>query len=246
MNKHFTILAAAFAASSMSASSAVLVAGWEDFSGSTGFLPTQTSLGITASIAGTTVAATDWDQWNSANGSGLRQGASVDGTFGSFTGATANTDSEATGDNLALSRSDGELTITLTNNSGTDQDMDGFHFDGVRKNNNGATTWALSFGGAISGAAITGQSLDTVSSMPAASAAQRDKSIDLSTALSDSVWEAGQDITFTLTFTGSTNEGTSNGNELLLDNIGVSVVPEPSSLLLGLLGTGFFFLRRRR
>lgn len=243
--KKTTILASAFALNSMSASAAVLVAGWEDFSGSSNFTPTQTALGTTANIVATATAGS-WDQWNNANGSGLRQGASTDGTFGAFVGATANTDSEATGDNLALGNSDGVLVLTLTNNSGSDQLMDGFHFDAVTKNANGADTWALAFGGAISGTTVT-QTISGAANMSGASAAARDRSIDLTT-LTDSVWEAGQDITFTWTFEGTTNSGGSNGNELLLDNIGVSVIsiPEPSSALLLSLGALGLLGRRRR
>lgn len=249
MKKTTSILASALTLSSMSASAAILVAGWEDFSGSTNFTPTQTDLSTTANIVGTTTIS-NWDQWNNANGSGLGQGASTDGTFGSFANATAGTNNTAAGngsDNLALSRADGVLTITLTNLSGLDQIMDGFHFDAVTKNANGADTWALAFGGAISGTSITAQTVGGAANMSGASAAIRDNTTDLTT-LTDSVWEAGQDITFTLTFTGSTNEGTSNGNELLVDNIGVSVasIPEPSSaLLLGLGGLALFGRRRR-
>jgi hypothetical protein len=248
MKKTTLLLASALALSSMSASAAVLVAGWETFSGSTGFAPTQTGLGTTADIVATATTGS-WDQWNNANGSGLGQGASTDGTFGAFVGATANTNNAAAGngvDNLALGNSDGVLVLTLTNNSGSDQLMDGFHFDAVTKNANGADTWALAFGGAISGTTVT-QTISGAANMSGASAAARDRSIDLTT-LTDSVWEAGQDITFTWTFTGTTNSGGSNGNELLLDNIGVSVIsiPEPSSaLLLGLGALGLFGRRRR-
>lgn len=224
-------------------SAAVLVAGWDAFSGSTDFAPTQTSLGTTANIVATATVG-NWDQWNNANGSGLRQGASVDGTFGGFVGATASIVSEASGSNLALSRSDGILSITLTNNSGSDQIMDGFHFDGIRKNNNGAEFWTLGFSGAISGTTTTAEALNTHANMPDAPASSRDNFVDLST-LADPVWENGQDITLSWTFTGSSNEGTSNGNELLLDNISVTVVPEPSSLLLGLGGFALVFRRRR-
>jgi hypothetical protein len=246
MKKPLSILTLAIAASSMSASGAVLVAGWETFSGSTNFAPTQTSLGTTANIVATATVG-NWDQWNNNNSVPFGQGASTDGTFGAFVGATANTDNVGAGngvDNLALSQSDGVLTITLTNNSGSDQLMDGFHFDAVTKNANGADTWALAFGGAINGTAITNQTVSGAANMSGASAAARDRSIDLTT-LTDSVWEAGQDITFTWTFTGSSNAGTSNGNELLVDNIGVSVVPEPSALALGLLSAGLFLRRRR-
>ncbi|MFK7789158.1 MAG: PEP-CTERM sorting domain-containing protein, partial [Phycisphaeraceae bacterium] len=87
--------------------------------------------------------------------------------------------------------------------------------------------------------------LDT-NGLAGVSAADRDKKIDLS-GLSDNVWEAGSTAVFTLTVSGgadSTNLTTNGGHETLIDNIGITIVPEPTSLAL--LGLGSLLIARRR
>jgi len=247
MNKHLTILGVAFATSSLSASAAItLVAGWDTFTAEPERnSPPTTTTDTTATMSGTG----NWGDWNNN-----ALGASGDGTYGSLSNAIA---SAATGvgtgssqdTNLSLGRNDkpGSLTFTLTNTSGLNRTMDAFYFDGVARNSQSADNWVLTFGGAISGTAATGELAQFA--MMAASPAQRDWEVDLST-LSDNVWEAGTDAIFTLSVSGgaaSANTGTNGGHETLIDNIGITadVIPEPSmSALLGLGGLGMILRRR--
>jgi hypothetical protein len=121
--------------------------------------------------------------------------------------------------------------------------MDGFYFDAVGRLTQSAKTWILTYSGAISGTAAGGTL--TEASMMSASAAQRNWGVDL-TGLADNVWEAGSNAIFTLTFSGgATSTGTGGGQETLVDNIGITVVPEPSAAFLGSLGM-LGLLRRRR
>jgi hypothetical protein len=245
--KHLSkIVVASLPLSSLPAWSAVsLVAGWDDnFSGTTGWTPNHLAPQTTATIdASTNVGNKNWSQWNFND-----QGASNDGTFGELGIEIANAVTTFTdnNENLSLNRSDGQLVFTLTNNSPVDRTVHGFHFDSVRRFSDSASAWTLAFGGAISGNSANGN-LAQVGSMSGATAAQRNHSVDL-TLLSDNVWEAGTNAVFTLSFTGSANSTlTGGGQELLVDNIGVTaeLIPEPSSLALVAL-SGLALLTRRR
>jgi hypothetical protein len=224
-----------------------LIVGWEDFTGSTGFVPTQNDGGLTAVSVVTTTEHNNWGQWFNAGG----QHASQDGTFGdlSTSVASANT-SVASGAGLTLNRSNGTIQFTLTNNSGVDRNLEGFYMDNVSKFGGSAKTWQFTVSGAISGAATNGSAIQVNSGLPGATPAQRDKFIDL-TLLSDNVWEAGQDAVLTLAFSGATNSGSGGGQELLLDNIAITAsapvaIPEPSGLaMLGLAGMAMFVRRRK-
>jgi hypothetical protein len=235
------------AAIPMTADAEVLVAGWDSFtaepqesSSAATTLDTDTAATMSAGTGG------NWSDWNN-NGFG----ASDDGTFGSLSNtiaaATTNTGagtSSGNNANLSLNRSQkpGSLVFNLVNNSGADRDLEAFYFDGARRNSQSAPNWELSFSGAISGTAANG----TLASgnMSALSAAQRDQKIDL-TGLADSVWEAGSTATFTLAFSGgSTSTGSGGGQETIIDNIGITIVPEPTSLAL--LGLGSLLIARRR
>lgn len=122
--------------------------------------------------------------------------------------------------------------------------MDGFFFDSISRFSDSARAWTLDFGGALAGATI-GANLAHPGSMSGATSAQRDLGVDL-TGLSDMVWEAGSDAIITLGFTGASNSGSGGGQELVVDNIGITVVPEPSSTLLaGLAGLGLLVTHRR-
>ena len=226
----------------------VLVAGWDAFDVVAN--PTATHLASdTAATLTSTATGGGWDDWSNTGG----DGSSVDGTFGSLSptvaaASTVGTSGANQGRNLSLNRSrkPGTLTITLTNTSGLDRTMDGFYFDSVGRFADSAKEWALTFGGAISGTAASGTLAQT--NLDTASAAQRDKFVDLSS-LSDNVWEAGQDAIFTLTFgPGPATSLTGGGAETVVDNIGITanVVPEPSSFSLVGLGVLGLLLRRRK
>ncbi len=238
MKKTLILIGGVAVVGSMSASAAVtLVAGWETFGGSNNWSTTQLAGETTAKVSATT-EHNDWSNWNNNS-----YGASTDGTFGSLStsiaGAAVNTS------NLSLNQSNGTLTFTLTNDSGTDRTLEGFHFDAVHRFSS-ASAWAITYGGAISGTGTGGAISDVYGGMPAATPAVRDKAVDLS-GLTDNVWEAGSDAIFTLAFTGAPNSGSGGGVEMVVDNIGITatIIPEPSTFALLGLGGLALLLRRR-
>ncbi|QTN32200.1 PEP-CTERM sorting domain-containing protein [Akkermansiaceae bacterium] len=245
MKKSLNIILCASVLSSLPASAVVLAAGWDTFGSGASTGPSITNLSTTATLSSTST----WGQWN--GGGTNSSGASTDGTFGSLssTVASASTfgagEGSNSGSNLSLNRSNkpGSLIFSLTNNSGSDQSLEGFYFDAVGRFAQSAKDWSLTFSGAISGTAASGTL--TESDMMAATAAQRNWFVDLS-GLTDSTWESGGTAIFTLAFSGgATSTGTGGGQETLVDNIGITVVPEPSAALLGALGV-LCLLRRRR
>lgn len=231
----------------MSADAVVLVAGWDTFTAE----PQESSSAPTALAADTsaTMSAGTGGNWSDWNNNGF--GASDDGTFGSLSNAiaaaTTNTGagtSSGNNANLSLNRSQkpGSLVFNVTNDSGADRVFEGFYFDGARRNTQSASDWELTFSGAISGSAANG--VLASGDMAALSDAQRNWGIDLS-GLTDNVWEAGSTATFTLAFSGGADStGSGGGQETLIDNIGITIVPEPSSLAL--LGLGGLLIARRR
>lgn len=246
MNRIIPILTGALVASPITSSATVLIAGWDTFGGSSNWTASQ----LVATAAATAVSSTEhnnWGDWNNSN-----QGASGDGTFGNLsptvaTASTAFTGGSGSGQNLSLNRSNGTIVFTLTNNSGSDGTIEGFYFDSIWRTGPAANTWELTVGGAISGTTGGSAPVNQASNMNSATSAQRDKAVDL-TGLTDNVWEAGSDAIFTLSFTGAGNSGSGGGNELVVDNIGITgtIVPEPSAAVLFGLGGLAFVLRRRK
>jgi len=251
MNLHKTqtlLAAAALSTTALLAAPAdaeLIVAGWDTFTAEpeSDSPPTHFDADTTATMAAG--AGGGWNDWN--NGV---QGASDDGTFGNLSTSVASATtfvgtSSNQNTNLSLNRSQkpGSLVFTLVNNSGSDRNFEAFYFDGGYRFTQSARNWELSFGDAIAGSSASG-SLAQVSALKAASAADRDWKIDL-TGLSDNVWEAGSTATFTLNFTGGGSPtGTGGGHETLIDNIAITIVPEPGSLAL--LGLGGLLIARRR
>ena len=224
MNKHLKILGVAFATNFLSASAEiVLVAGWDTFTAEPerNSPPTFTAADTIATMSGTG----SWNDWNNKT-----FGASGDGTYGNLSTSIASAAEDVgTGSNqntnLSLGRNNkpGSLTFTLTNTSETDRTMDAFYFDGVARFAQSADDWELTFGGAISGEAVTGELAQEA--MMEATPAERDWKVDLS-GLSDNVWEAGSDAILTLSVSGgrdSANTGTNGGHETLFDNIGITI-----------------------
>ena len=249
MKTTLTIISSSLALSAMSASAAVLTAGWDFFDSSTNPTATQVATDTTADLT-SSASSGNWGRWNGTASEDA--GASTDGTFGSLSTSVASASmangGNNSGSNLSLGRNNkpGSLVITLTNDSGADRQFDAFYFDSVGRFAQSAKDWDLTFSGAISGTAASGTL--TQAQMMSASAAQRDWAVDL-TGLTDNNWEAGTNAVFTLNFSGgdpSNNPGTNGGHETLVDNIGITVVPEPSATLLGALGALALLIRRRR
>ncbi|MFK7910617.1 MAG: PEP-CTERM sorting domain-containing protein [Akkermansiaceae bacterium] len=248
MKKTLTILGGALAVSSISASAAItLVAGWDAFNNT--ITPTATHLAAdTTATLTTSATGGNWDDWNNSSG----HGTSVDGTFGSLSSAVATASTVgSTGSNqnrnlsLNRGRKPGTLSFSLVNTSGVDRTMDGFYFDAVGRFAGSAKNWDLTFGGAISGTAASG--VLTQTNLNTATAAQRDKFVDLS-GLTDNIWEAGSTATFSIVFGPGPAGATGGGQETVIDNIGITadVVPEPSTFALFGLGGLAMILRRRR
>ena len=162
MKNHLKILGVAFATSSLSASATLtLVAGWDTFTAASkrNSPPTVTAAGTIATMSGTG----NWKDWNNNV-----LGASGDGTFGNLSTSIASASTAVgTGSgqntNLSLNRSDkpGSLTFSLVNNSGFDQPMEGFYFDGAHFRTLSAPNWELTFGGSISGSSASGTLVNT-------------------------------------------------------------------------------------
>jgi hypothetical protein len=256
MKKTITIAAGALAASSMASSAALSVIAGIDVWDSTA-APTVgvTELNVTATA--TASASGGW-----ATGETSSRGSSKDTTWGTFAGPAAAAATTTGGDQnftLTNAKTDGEVTITITNTGTGDIVLDAFHFDAVAFRPNAARTYALNvlIGSDItignvftsSNLAIThlGGGLLTDDIDPLTHDQHDDIDLDL-TGLADHTLAAGEVAIIQIAFSGGTDSG--GGHHLFVDNVAVSgtapPVPEPTSSLLALLGGGFFFLRRRR
>ncbi|MDB4568248.1 PEP-CTERM sorting domain-containing protein [Akkermansiaceae bacterium] len=238
MKKTTSILAGALTLSSMSASGAVLVAGWDAFS--SGLTPTtpREAAGITA-----TMVNTGW-----SNGSSEDRGSSSDTTWGSFDGNGTAASAAIVG-TVNLTAHNGEtgntMTITITNNSADDLVLDAFHMDALAFRSNASRTWTLDSGGSNIHTSAA-QSITSLGTAPNAAQDQHDE-YDISLASLATLTAGGGSVDLVMTISGGTPG--SSGHHLWVDNIAVSgdfvTIPEPSSALLALV-SGAFLLRRRR
>lgn len=237
MKKLFFIAAAAVMALPQAAN-ADIVAGWDFFNGGGTTTTAQfQATGISAEVTGHNMT-----RFSTGRGS------STDGTFGSLAGASASTTGTGAGVSLAAANGDSEsVAFSLTNNTGLGLVFETFEFDAIKFRSNGADNFELFLGDIATGTSI-GTGVVTTQTNAAAdlnggSELHEELSIDLSSlaALAD-----GASYTFELAFTGGVPG--SGGNDLNLDNIGISAsaVPEPSSMaVLGLAGLAIFTRRRK-
>lgn len=238
--------ASALLASSLttgSADAAVLLAGWDDWAATsaTAYLPDQTQAGFTATI---TQGNNRTDRVNASFGS-------TDDTFGTAPGAsTANTPALL----VRNQNNEGQLTITLTNNTGVAYLIESIHFDfAARQQDAGSTGYnAFTLTYVSGGLGAAGTQIDSQSSLPYVIFGTTNSSSDypdydyaLAPALSDITLGSGESATFTLVFSGG-NTGNVNVSSVV-DNVAVfgSVVPEPATLSLIGLGAWVALGRRR-
>ena len=257
-NKTFSALAVTLVAGSMNASGAVVIAGIDDWSSTTAPSVPVAASGITATA--TASATGGWALEAAANAG---RGSSVDTTWGTFAGpaaASAVTDTVAA--NLALTngKTDGEVTITISNGGASDFDLAAFHMDVVAFRPNAARTYTLSV---LSGDITVGQvfasagtpmnnnSTNDITHLGGALGTGHDVHDDLDidlSSLADHTLAVGESAVIQIEFSNGTGSG--GGHHLFLDNVAISGdvvgVPEPSSaLLLGLSGLALTLRRRK-
>lgn len=251
-NKTLTALVASLAAGSMSASGAVVVAGWDAFDSNTAPSSTVTAAGITA-----TAVAGDWSNADS-NG----RGSSKDSTWGTFDG-NGNAASVVTTVGAAnLTAFNGvasaQVTLTITNGGTVDFDLASFHMDVVAFRPNAPRAYALNV---LAGSDITVGNVftsadDAITHLGGGLLSDdidplthdQHDDINLSLAgLADHTLAVGESAMIQIAFSSGTGAG--GGHHLFLDNVAVSgdavTIPEPSSALLLGLG-GLALLGRRR
>jgi hypothetical protein len=226
---------AAISLIAMPSSMAAVLAGWDTWA-SGGESPTVTSF----NAAGSASEEGDWREASAA--------ASNDGTFGTLAGADSATGAAASGTYIGVSDNNGTPTgaYNFTVSAGINGlIIESFHFDARRKRSNSATTWSLSVtGGSISLGSVASGSLGSALGSVGPSD-HLDFDIDL-TGLLDNELTSGESATFRLVFSGGSY---SNADQhTYLDNVAIvgSAIPEPSAVLLGVLGALGLLQRRRR
>ncbi|QEG22895.1 BNR-4 repeat-containing protein [Mariniblastus fucicola] len=158
--------------------------------------------------------------YNSTNGSVSNQGASTDGTFGSFTGAAADTTTESTNDGARLTNgANHTYTFTFTDTSGSDTDLGAFHFDLGTFRPNSARTWTLSTLAGSSVSVVADLATGTIDSGTGGQVDMFNVDVDLS-GLTDSTLDANGTVIFFLELEGGTPD--SGGHHGFLDNVAVS------------------------
>lgn len=258
--KTLTVLAT-IAAGSMSASGAIIIAGWDTWDSTTAPSSTATATGVTA----TATASASTGSWaNTDSGSDPGRGSSVDTTWGTFDGngtaASSVTDVGVANLTVTNGRPSAELTFTITNAGAVDLDLATFHMDVVAFRPNAPRTYALNI---LAGSDITEGNVFSSAGTPMNDNSTNDIThlggglgtghdvhddldLDLS-GLADHTLAVGESAIIQIAFSNGTGSG--GGHHLFLDNVAVSgdiAVPEPSSALLLGLGGLALGLRRRK
>ncbi len=243
-NKTIQVLAVSLVAGSVSASGAVVLAGWDVWTSATANAPV-TAAGVTGTLANTTEGLA----WHTDD----ERGASDDGDWGTFVGTPAASTTVGTNNdqNLELSNgtTGGTLTFTISNGGATDLVLEGFHFDSYAFRPNAARAYVLSVsGGDITNGVIYTSADDEITHVGGANSNSAHDDIDhVLTGLADNVLAPGESADFLLSFSSGTGSG--GGHDLWVDNVAISgevAIPEPSSsLLLGLGGLALAFRRKK-
>ncbi|MDB4363923.1 hypothetical protein N9Z09_01285, partial [Akkermansiaceae bacterium] len=171
------------------------------------------------------VTTTEGNAWNIID----ERGASSDSTWGTYAGPPAadTTIGTANDQNLELSNATtgGTITITITNNSGADIDLNAFHMDALAFRPKAARTYNLEV---LPGGAITAGNVHTSADLAITSQGglppDNDQGDDIDhdlSALADSTLENAGVVEFLLTFSGGIGDG-SGGHDLWIDNLAIS------------------------
>ncbi|WP_136078196.1 autotransporter outer membrane beta-barrel domain-containing protein [Pontiella desulfatans] len=203
-----------------------LLVGLDTWSGTTApAVPfTATDISATATASG---------GWSITDGSG--RGSSKDGTWGTFDGnghsASSNTTAGVDNYTLTNGKTDGEITISFTNNTGAAIDLGALHFDAVAFRPNAARTYAVNvlagsditvgtvFTSAAGAITSLGGNLLTDDLDPLTHDQHDDIDVGLN-GLEDHTLEAGEMAIIQLAFSGGTGSG--SGHHLFVDNVGIS------------------------
>jgi hypothetical protein len=237
----------------MSASGAIIIAGWDAWDSASSPTATVTAAGVTATAAASAAGSSNW---SFTEGSG--RGSSKDTTWGTFdgNGNAASPTTAGSGLNFTATNgvTDAQITFTITNSGSVALDLETFHMDALAFRPNAPRTYALNVlsGDITNGIVFTsaddaithlGGGLKTDDLDPETHDQHDDIDLDLAF-LADHTLDAGESAVIQLAFSSGTGSG--GGHHLFLDNVAVSGVPEPASLLLSALGLGLLGFRRKR
>lgn len=204
--------------------SAQIVAGWDTFTGTGAGGEAVDAPVVAAGVTASFVTTTEQNAWNTVD----ERGASNDGTWGTSVGPPAadTTVGTANDQNLELpnATSGGTITITITNGSGADINLEAFHFDTYAFRPKAARAYELSVlaGGAITEGIIFTSGDDEITHVGGAWANDAHDQIDHDlTGLADAVLEDGGTVEFLLAFSSGVGDN-SGGHDLWVDNLAVS------------------------
>lgn len=256
----FLMSALVVVACATSASAATIIAGLDNWDSTTAPTVPVTATGITATA--TASAEGGSSSWSIADSGGdPGRGSSEDTTWGTFAGppaASAVTDQGTANFTLTNAKTDGEVTLTITNNGAADLVLEAFHMDALAFRPKAARTYALNvLSGDItngnvftSGDPMNDNSTNAVFHLGGGlSGHDQHEDIELPlTGLADNVLEVGGTAVIQIAFSNGVGDG-SGGHHLFLDNVAISgsVVPEPATLsLIAFAGIGIMAVRRER
>jgi len=204
-----------------------IIAGWDVWSSSSAPVANVTGSGITA----TATASTASGNWSISDDDG--RGSSGDTTWGTFDGNTtpASSVTSGTGANMAALNgvTTAQITLTITNNSEADWELDAFHMDAVAFRSNAPRAYELEvLSGSITNGVVFTSTDDEINEVGGTLSGNHDQhdQIDVSLlGLADSTLDARGTVVIKITFSSGTGSG--GGHHLFLDNVAVSGVLSP-------------------